>query len=441
MVVSITGIAFLGRPKVSTIREMGFNVAAACLLIGLLLAWGTADATAEDWPEFRGPTGQGLSSATSLPVKWDLQANVQWKVPVPGKGWSSPIVHDGHIFLTTAVPSEEDPSKRQSLRALCLDAARGETLWDVEVFIKQMRPGETINPKNSFASPTPITDGKHVFVHFGPDGTACLDRDGKRIWANDRLRYNPEHGAGGSPVFCGSRLVFHCDGVVDPFVVALDRDSGTVAWRTYRPSMASPKWSFATPLVIEVEGTRQLVSPAAQMVCSYDPSSGEELWRVRYPNKWSIVPRPVFSHGLVFVCTGYDGPAELLAIRPTGAGDVTDSHVAWRTDNNVPQIPSPLVVENELFLVSNNGIASCRDVETGALRWRHRVGGSFSASPVYAAGCIYMVSERGVCTVIAAGRQYQELATNDLQEPTLASCAVVDSAIIVRTERHLYRIE
>jgi outer membrane protein assembly factor BamB len=427
---------------VSPMRKPKFDVLTVSLLIGLLLAGGTAVATAEDWPEFRGPTGQGLSNATSLPVKWDLQANVRWKVSIPGKGWSSPIVHEGRIFLTTAVPSEEDPPKRQSLRALCLDAAKGEILWNVEVFVKTMGPGETLNAKNSFASPTPITDGERVFVHFGPDGTACLDRDGKRIWANDQLRYNPVHGAGGSPIFSGSRLVFHCDGAEDPFVVALHRDSGTVAWRTPRPAMASPKWSFATPLVIEVEGSPQLVSPAAQMVCSYDPSSGEERWRVRYPNKWSIVPRPVFSHGLVLVCTGYDGPAELLAIRPTGSGDVTDSHVAWRTDNHVPHTPSPLVLGNEIYLVSDNGIASCRDVETGELHWRHRVGGNFSASPVHAAGSIYMVSEQGVCTVIAAsGREYQELATNDLQEATLASFAVVAGAILVRTEGHLYRIE
>jgi outer membrane protein assembly factor BamB len=177
------------------------------------------------------------------------------------------------------------------------------------------------------------------------------------------------------------------------------------------------------------------------MVLSYDPASGKELWRVRYPNKWSVVPRPVFSHGLVFVCTGFDGPAELLAIRPTGTGDVTDSHVAWRTKENVPHTPSLLAVGDELYLISDTGIASCRDVETGALRWRHRVGGNFSASPVHAAGRIYMVSERGVCTVIAAGRQYREIATSDLKEPTLASFAVVDKAIIVRTAGHIYRIE
>jgi len=288
------------------------------LAAGLLLTAAAVVARSEDWPEFRGPTGQGLAQAAALPVRWDLTRNVRWKVQVPGKGWSSPIVMQGRIFLTAAVPSEEDPPKQQSLRTVCLDAATGEILWNVEVFLKVMGPGETINVKNSFASPTPITDGKFVFVHFGPDGTACLDRDGKRVWANDRLRYDSVHGAGGSPVFAGSRLVFHGDGAEDPFVVALDRDSGTVAWRTSRLPMAAPRWSFATPLVIEVQGARQFVSPAAQMVCSYDPATGQELWRVRYPNKWSIVPRPVFSHGLVFVCTGYDGPAELLAIGRRG---------------------------------------------------------------------------------------------------------------------------
>ncbi len=423
-------------------RYSKLSLGIALLVVdALLLAWPTAVATAEDWPEFRGPTGQGLSSATSLPVRWDPRTNVRWKVPVPGKGWSSPIVHDGRIFLTTAVPSEEDPPKRQSLRALCVDAAKGKTLWDVEVFVKHMRPGEKINPKNSFASPTPITDGERVFVHFGPDGTACLDRDGKRIWANDRLWYDSEHGAGGSPVFAGSRLVFLCDGVENPFVVALDRDSGGVAWRAPRPPMASPRWSFGTPLVIAVEGTRQIVCPAAQMVCSYDAVSGNELWRVRYPNKWSIVPRPVFSHGLVFVCTGYPGSAELLAIRPTGSGDVTDSHVVWRADKSVPQIPSLLIVGSDIFLVSNDGIVSCRDVETGTLHWRQRLEGSYSASPVHADGRIYLQSEKGVCTVIAASREYRQLGSTDLAEPIQASCAIADGAIFVRTEGSLFRIE
>jgi outer membrane protein assembly factor BamB len=411
------------------------------LAAGLLLVAAAGVVLGENWPEFRGPTGQGLARATAPPVQWDLTNNVRWKVPVPGKGWSSPIVHHGRVFLTTAVSSQEDPPRQQSLRALCFDAATGKPLWDVEVFVKQMRPDEKINPKNSFASPTPIADGEYVFVHFGPDGTACLDREGQRIWTNDGLRYNSVHGAGGSPVLAGSRLIFHCDGAEAPCVVALQRNSGKVAWRTPRPPITSPKWSFGTPLVIEVEGKQQLVSPAAGMVCSYDPSSGQELWRVDYPNKWSIVPRPVFSHALVFVCTGYDGPAELLAIRPTGSGNVTNSHVAWRTNQNVPHIPSPLIVGNEIFLISDKGIASCRDVASGTLHWRQRLRGSFAASPVHADGRIYLQSEQGVCSVIAASREYRQLGSTDLSEPILASCAMADGAIFVRTASSLYRIE
>jgi outer membrane protein assembly factor BamB len=430
------------KKEVDLVKSMTIGLGTCLrLAVGLLVTAAAVVARSEDWPEFRGPTGQGLAQATALPVQWDLTQNVRWKVRVPGKGWSSPIVMQGRVFLTTAVPSGEDPPRQQSLRALCLDAATGEILWNVEVFVKVMAPGETINAKNSFASPTPITDGKFVFVHFGSDGTACLNGDGKRVWTNDRLRYNSVHGAGGSPVLAGSRLVFHGDGAEDPFVVALERDSGTVAWRTSRPPMASPRWSFATPLLIEVQGARQLVSPAAQMVCSYDPSTGQERWRVRYPNKWSIVPRPVFSHGLVFVCTGYDGPAELLAIRPTGSGDVTDSHVAWRAGSHIPHTPSPLVVGDEIFLVSDNGIASCRDVETGELLWRERLPGNYSASPVHAAGGIYLASERGVCTVIAASREYRQRGSTDLGEPILASLAVADGAFFVRTESSLYRIQ
>jgi outer membrane protein assembly factor BamB len=414
-------------------------VRALGLLIGLLLIWRSA--TAEDWPEFRGPGGQGHADATALPLRWDLQTDVRWRVPLPGKGWSSPVVQDGRIFLTTAVPIPGSSPSGQSLRALALDAATGDILWNVEVFAKTLAADETIHPKNSFASSTPITDGQYLYVHFGPDGTACLDLEGQRIWDNDRLPYDSVYGAGGSPVFAGSLLVFSSDGAEDPFVAALDRSSGAVAWRTARPPMPSPRWSFATPLVIQAEGRRQIVCPAANMVCSYDLETGEELWRVRYPNRWSIVPRPVFAEGLVFVTTGYTGPPALLAIRPTGSGDVTDSHVVWRTDSHVPHTPSLLVVGQELFMVSDRGIVSCRDVRTGSLHWQHRVGGNFSASPIHAAGRIYMISEEGVCTVIAAAREYQELARNDLQERTLASFAVTGQSLLVRTDEHLYRIE
>lgn len=415
--------------------------ALVALLVAAPLLAASRAARPEGWPDFRGPSGQGQSSTAGLPTSFSPGERVRWKVAVPGKGWSTPIVDGGRVFLTTAVPSGESPPATQSLRGVCLDAATGETLWDRELFSKDMTTAKS-HTKNSFASPSAITDGRHVFFHFGPDGTAAVDRDGTPVWSNDSLRYDPQHGAGSSPIFVGDRLVFTGDGVADPFIAALDRATGAIAWKTPRPDMPDPKWSFCTPLSIEAGGRRQVVSPAGHMVCSYDAETGRELWRVRYPNKWSVVPRPVFSHGLVFVCTGYDGPAELLAIRPDGDGDVTDSHVAWRTDDNIPHNPSPVVVGNAIYLVADNGIASCRDVVTGELHWRHRLGGNFSSSLVHADGTLWIVSEQGVCTAFAADPTgYREVGGGDMGEQVLASLAPAEGAFFLRTEGHLYRIE
>jgi len=413
----------------------------ARLLLACLWVVFTGRAPAEEWTDFRGPTGQGQSTTADLPTSFSPTDHVRWKVALPGKGWSTPIVDGGRVFLTTAVASGESPPVKQSLRGMCLDAATGATLWDKELFSKDMTTAKS-HSKNSFASPSAITDGRHVFFHFGPDGTAALDRDGTTVWSNDSLRYDPQHGAGSSPIFVGDRLAFTADGVADPFIAALDRGTGAVAWKTARPEMPDPKWSFATPLLVEAGGRKQVVSPAGHMVCSYDADTGEELWRVRYPNKWSVVPRPVFSHGLVFVCTGYDGPAELLAIRPDGSGDVTDTHVAWKSDDNIPHNPSPIVVGDSISLVADNGIASCRDAATGNLHWRHRLGGNFSSSPVHSGGILWIVSEQGVCTAFAADpAAYRELGTADMGEQVLASLAPAEGAFFLRTEGHLYRIE
>lgn len=408
-------------------------------LAALIMVLATMDGSTADWPEFRGPTGQGHATAVRIPADLDPAASPVWKIPVPGKGWSSPVVVGHRVFLTTAVPDADEAPTRQSLRVLCFDAATGAALWNKEAFSKSLAAGAKLHAKNSFASPTPISDGERLFVHFGPDGTAAFDFDGSILWTTTDLTYDPQHGAGGSPILSGDLLVFHGDGSDDPFIAAIDRATGTLVWKTSRPEMPAPRWSFCTPLEIEVDGTRQLVSPASHMACSYDPATGTERWRVRYPNKWSVVPRPVFAHGLVFLCTGYDGPAELLAIRPDGEGDVTESHIAWRTDEQVPHNPSPLVIGDEIYLVSDNGIASCRDARTGALHWRKRLGGNFSASPIFVDGRILVFSEQGVCTAFAAKRTYEELSVSDFQEPILASPAVTDDGIFIRTEGHLYR--
>jgi outer membrane protein assembly factor BamB len=394
-------------------------------------------ARGENWPEFRGPTGQGHVRAGGLPTRWGPDKNVVWKQPIPGRGWSSPVVWDGRIYLTTAVPVKG--GNDQSLQALCLDAASGKILWQKEVFRQDGAAAPRIHTKNSHASPTPLTDGERLYVHFGHQGTAALDFDGKILWRATEHGYRPVHGNGGSPVLVDDALVFSGDGGDKQFVVALDRKTGKVLWKTNRKTDAFKKFSFGTPLVITVNGQKQVISPGSDVVCAYDPKTGNEIWRVRYEG-YSVVPRPVFGQGLLFVCTGYDRPG-LLAIRPDGQGDVTATHVAWTAEKNVPHNPSPLLVGEELYLVSDYGVASCLDAKTGKVHWQERLGGNYSASPVYADGRIYFQSEEGDAVVVKAGKPFEQLAKNSLDERTLASYAAADGALFLRTEAHLYRIQ
>lgn len=296
-----------------------------------------------------------------------------------------------------------------------------------------------MHPKNSPASPTPILDGERLYVHFGHNGVACLDRAGTVIWRNNRLRYEPVHGSGGSPALVGDRLVFSADGDRAPFVVALDKGTGEVTWRTARGANARQPFSFCTPLAITVDGDVQIVIPGSGAVSALDPKDGREIWRVRYGSGYSVIPRPVYAHGLVFIGTGYNR-ADLLAIRLDGAGDVTDTHVAWRTTKGAPLTPSVLALGDELYAVNDAGIASCWDAKTGAPLWQERLEGNYSASPIAAEGRLYFQNETGTGTVIEAGRTFTKLATNVLGERTLASYAVAENALFIRTEKHLYRI-
>jgi outer membrane protein assembly factor BamB len=388
---------------------------------------------AEDWPEFRGPTGQGLVREGSMPTRWSSTKAV-WKQPIPGKGWSSPAIVAGRIYLTTAVPGAPNG---QSLRALCLEAKSGKTLWNVEVFKPQGAAGPA-HPKNSHASPTPLLSGERLYVHFGHLGTACLDLEGKVLWRNVQ-KYSPVHGNGGSPVLVDGLLVFSCDGASDPYVIALDAASGKERWKTPRKGDADRKFSFNTPLVIDVKGKKQIISAGSDEVSAFDPKTGKEIWTVRYDG-YSVIPRPVFGHGLIYLSTGYNTPT-LLAIRPTGEGDVTETHVAWRFRKGAPHTPSPLLVGDELYLISDGGIATCLEAKTGKVHWTERLGGNFSASPIHADGKVYFQSEEGVGTVIKAGTKFEQLAKNEMKERTLASYSIADGALFLRTEKNLYRFE
>lgn len=391
-------------------------------------------ARAEDWPEFRGADGQGHSTERHLPVEWSGTKNIAWKQAIPGRSWSSPVLQNGRLYLTTAVESGGDAGL--SLRALCLNAATGEVRWNTEIFA---RPAGRIHSKNSHASPTPRIEGDRLYVHFGHQGTACLDLAGNILWRNAELKYSPVHGNGGSPILVDGLLIFSCDAASDPFVVALDKRTGKVRWKVNRVSDAAKKFSFSTPLLITVNGQKQVISPGSNVVCAYDPDTGREFWRVRYDG-YSVIPRPVYGHGLVYLSTGFDRPV-VLAIRADGAGDVTDTHVAWKAAKSAPNTPSLMLVGDELYMISDGGIASCLEAKTGRVHWQERVTGNYSASPLYAEGRIYLQNEEGLGVVIKAAKEFQILAQNPLNERTLASYAAGDGALFVRTEQNLYRIQ
>jgi outer membrane protein assembly factor BamB len=390
---------------------------------------------ARDWTEFRGPDGQGHTVATDVPLTWSASENVVWRTEIPGEGWSSPVVKGDRIYLTAAVVDSD--TEGRALRLIIVDAPTGRIETSVEAF-EQAADAPGIHSKNSHASSTPLIAGDRVYAHFGHQGMASFDLDGKLIWRNNSFPYPPRHGNGGSPAWVDGRLIFSCDGDSDPFVLALSASNGEAIWKSPRASDASKKFSFSTPLLIQVDGRDQLISPGSNCVVAYDPQNGQEIWRVNY-NGYSVVPRPVYGHGLVYISTSFDSP-QVMAIQPDGQGDVTDTKVAWTAKRGAPNTPSLLLVGDYLYMVSDGGVASCLDAKTGETKWQERLGGGFSASPLYADGRVYFQNEEGEATVVAAEPTFQILARNDLQERTLASYGVIEHDLLIRTDKHLYRI-
>ena len=406
-------------------------------VLALILSTATP---ASDWPQFRGPAGQGHSTAASLAANWDESTNIRWKVPVQGSGWSSPALLRNQIWLTSAV----DGGK--SLHALAFDRNSGQQLHDVVVFTLE-DPGP-IHSKNSHASPTPILEDDRVYVHFGAHGTACLDTAGKVVWTNRALTHNHRHGPGGSPVLYKDLLILNCDGSDVQFVVALDKTTGQVRWKTERRHIKEDRrtgksnvpMAYSTPLLAEIDGRTQLLSCGSDSLVSYNPADGSENWWFSYDG-YSNVPRPVLAHGMVFISSGYDRP-EFFAVRTTDAmDDITETHLAWNLKKAAPLNPSPLAVGNELYLVSDNGIATCLDAVSGTQHWQERLGGNFSASPTFADGLLWFLDENGKTTVLKPGITFQQVAVNTLEGRTLATPAFVDKSIYLRTDSHLYCIE
>ncbi len=406
-------------------------------IVGLFLLAATRVSAADRWPEFRGPTADGHSQAKGLPLIWSEQEHVRWKTPIHGKGWSSPVVWGDQIWMTTA------PVDGKAMYAVCVDAKSGEIVHDVKLW--DVEKPAFCHTMNSYATPTPAIEEGRVYVHFGTHGTACLDtKTGAVLWKRLDLHCDHHRGAASSPVLFENLLIVNFDGFDVQFVIALDKQTGATVWQKprdieYESNDGDLKKAYSTPRVIEAGGKLQLINPSAGATVSYDPRTGEELWRVR-SGGMNAAARPLFAHGLIYATTAAGG-WQLFGARPTGSGDVTASHVAWKQAKSIPTRSSPLVVDDLMYMVNDAGIFSCVEAKTGKSVWVQRVGGNYSASPLYADGRMYFFSEEGATPVLAPGREFKLLATNQLDEGFMASPAVAGKGLILRTRTHLYRIE
>jgi outer membrane protein assembly factor BamB len=411
-----------------------------------------ANASAEDWPQFRGVRGDGVVPGANPPVSWSETRGVTWKVPVTGRGRSSPVLLGERVWLTAAVEQgivrtrigsdDMQVAEHVSLRVVCLDRGSGEAIWEVELF--DVPNPEPVHWLNSWATPTPVVEAGRVYCDFGAFGTVCLDAEtGKVLWTR-RIAIDHQVGPGSSPLLWKDRLVLVRDGRDAQYVTALDKNTGETLWKTDRPpivaSSGNMKKSFSTPLLIEHDRRMQLIAPGAHWAVSYDPLTGKELWRVRHGNGFSIGTSPVAGHGLVFFGTGCF-KAELWAVRMDGARDVTETHFAWKTLRQVPVMSSPVLVGDELYWVSDAGMANCADARTGRIHWQERMGGPCLASPLAAGGRVYFFRQDGTTVVVQAGTQFERIAENPLEGTLIATPAIAGNTLFLRTDTHLYRIE
>jgi len=410
-----------------------------------------------NWPEFRGPRGDGVSVSTGLPLGWSETNGVAWKTPIHGRAWSSPVIWGKQIWLTTATPDGRE------LSALCVDRDSGRVLMDHKLF--EIEKPQYAHPFNSYASPTPAVQEGRVYVTFGSPGTACLDtQTGRVLWERRDIECNHFRGAGSSPILDDGRIYLNFDGSDHQFVLALDQQTGKTLWRTERSidfkdlgpdgkpqADGDMRKAYATCRIAEFEGVSQLLSEGAKAMYAYDPLNGTELWRVEERSSQAAGTRPVVGLGLVFVPTGWS-QGQVLAIHPGHHDEVLDANsreqqsagqlqIVWKSKKGVPKKPSLIFHDGLLFAIDDNGVATCWDAANGGVLWNERIGGNYSASPLLAEGRLYFFSEEGKTTVVAAGREFSKLEENRLEDGFMASPAVSGRALFLRTKTSLYRIE
>jgi len=411
---------------------------AMALLLALLPAYTLASSAggATPWPGFRGPGGDGVATDRNLPVEWSESQGVAWKTAIPGKAWASPVIWDRLVWLANAT---EDGRR---LSAVGVDRDSGRVVHDVTVF--EIAEPQFCHPFNSHASCTPVIEGDRLYVHYGSAGTACLDTgSGRILWSRQDLPCDHFRGPGSSPILHGDLLIVALDGFDLQYVVALDKATGRTVWRKdrdidYGTDDGDAKKAYPTATVIRDGDREQVVIPSAGATIAYVPATGEELWRVKHGGM-NASARPLFAHGMVYIDTAAGG-MKFLAVRPDGTGDVTGTHIAWKSSQGTGSRTSPLMLGDRLFLVGNAGTASVLDALTGRSLWQKRLGGEFSASPLLADGRIYACNQGGETFVLSASDPYDVLATNTLDAGCMASPAVFDGAIYLRTKTHLYRL-
>lgn len=412
----------------------------------LLAAFSIITMAADNWPQFRGPDGNGHSDAKDLPLNWSETQNIVWKTPIHDRGWSSPVIFGKQIWLTTA------SKDGKQLFALCLDKDTGKLIRDIKLF--DVTQPQYAHPFNTYASPTPVIEQGRVYITFGSPGTAAIDtKTFKVLWERRDFECNHFRGSGSSPIIFRDMLLMHFDGSDHQFVVALNKNTGKTIWRTERSidfqdldkdgkpaAEGDLRKAFATPQVEQINGRWEMISLGAKAAYSYDPFTGKELWRVEERGQHSASTRPVIGHGMIFYPTGFSN-GQLYAVRTGGNGLITDTHVAWRVKRGASNKPSILLIDDLIYMIGDTGIATCVEAKTGNIVWQQRIGGEYSASPVYADGKIWMFSEEGKTTVIKPGRTFEKLAENNLDDGFLASPAIAGKAFYLRTRTHLYRIE
>lgn len=422
------------------------------LVVVIALCISLSPTSAAEWTSFRGPLGNGHvpmaqpGKLLGVPVQWSETNNVAWKTAIPYRGWSSPVVCENKVWLTTATPDGTE------YFAVCLDFGTGEILRNERLFTCD-KPEPLGNAVNCYATPTPVVEPSRAYIHFGSYGTACIDtKTFKTLWQRDDLKCRHYRGPASSPIIFRDKLILTMDGVDLQYLVALDKQTGKTLWKTDRSvawndehipgQMAKDgdlRKAHCTPLIVEFKGKPLMLTVGAKAAYGYNPEDGRELWRVQY-NAWSGAPMPLAQNGLAYFITGL-GKTELLAVRMDAQGDVTDTHVAWRTESMVAKTASPILVNDRFYMVSDEGMLSCLEPATGKQIWRQRIGGNYSASPILVDDRLFFFSQQGKTTVIKPGDNYEPVQVNSLDSGFMASPAVAGKSLVLRTKTHVYRIE